>query len=554
VAFRPLRVAELAEILSFDFKTGPIPKFHEDLHMEDPVEAVLSTTSSLLAIVDVEGSLIIQFSHYSVKEYLTSSRLAETNDIILRHYHISMTVAHTLAAQACLSILLHLDKNVISTDSLEKYPLAEYAAEYWVNHARFEGVSGNVDDGMKRLFDPSKKHLAIWLWIHDPILSPWEQTRQVVAPPWGTTSREETPPGSPTEKAEPALQPRGSSLHYAAHCGLQVIVKFLIIQCLQDVHSRCFDDKSSPLHLASRQGHGDVALVLLEHGADLAAQTEDGSTPLHASSDVEVARLLLEHGADATARDKNGSTPLHRTLNVEVARLLLEHGADATARTNDGSTPLHRLWNVDVARLLLQHGADATARTNDGSTPLHTAWNIEATRLLLEHGGDVAAQSNDGSTLLHLASRWGDDEVVCFLFENGVDVTAVNKHGWTALHLVSRWGHVEIARLLLNHGADATAQNNYGSTPLNLALRAGHAEVARLLVQHGADTTGMNEQVATPWEVVLHPEDLELPRVPEGEPMRQPRTSTVVFVMMVIAWGIWSFLAPFAGMCANLRA
>ncbi|KAF8467477.1 hypothetical protein DFH94DRAFT_600255, partial [Russula ochroleuca] len=102
VAFRPLRVAELAEILSFDFKTGPIPKFHEDLHMEDPVEAVLSTTSSLLAIVDVEGSLIIQFSHYSVKEYLTSSRLAETNDIILRHYHISMTVAHTLAAQACL--------------------------------------------------------------------------------------------------------------------------------------------------------------------------------------------------------------------------------------------------------------------------------------------------------------------------------------------------------------------------------------------------------------------------------------------------------------------
>jgi hypothetical protein len=28
-AFRPLRVTELAEILSFDFKTGPIPIFHE---------------------------------------------------------------------------------------------------------------------------------------------------------------------------------------------------------------------------------------------------------------------------------------------------------------------------------------------------------------------------------------------------------------------------------------------------------------------------------------------------------------------------------------------
>jgi hypothetical protein len=75
VAFRPLRVVELAEILSFDFKAGPIPKFHEDWRLGDPVDAVLSTTSSLLAIVDVEGSPVIQFSHFSVKEFLTSARL-----------------------------------------------------------------------------------------------------------------------------------------------------------------------------------------------------------------------------------------------------------------------------------------------------------------------------------------------------------------------------------------------------------------------------------------------------------------------------------------------
>jgi hypothetical protein len=66
-----------------------------------------------------------------------------------------MTPAHTLAAQACLGILLHLDKNVVDQDSLEKYPLVEYAAEHWADHARFEGVSENVEDGMKRLFDPS---------------------------------------------------------------------------------------------------------------------------------------------------------------------------------------------------------------------------------------------------------------------------------------------------------------------------------------------------------------------------------------------------------------
>ena len=140
VAVRPFRVAELAEVLSFDFKTGSIPKFHEGWCSGDPVDAVLSTTPSLLSIVDADGSPVIQFSHYSVKEFLTSSRLAETHDIICRRYHISMTLAHTLAAQACLGILLHLDKNVVNRESLEKYPLVEYAARNWIHHAQFEGV------------------------------------------------------------------------------------------------------------------------------------------------------------------------------------------------------------------------------------------------------------------------------------------------------------------------------------------------------------------------------------------------------------------------------
>ena len=149
VASRPLRVEELAEMLAYDFKAGQIPKFHEGWRIEDPVDAVLSTCSSLLAIVDVgyPSRNVIQFSHFSVKEYLTSTRLAEESDIISRRYHISATPAHTLAAQACLGILLHLDKDVVSRDNKEKWPLAVYAAKHWVGHVLFEGVSQNVEDG-----------------------------------------------------------------------------------------------------------------------------------------------------------------------------------------------------------------------------------------------------------------------------------------------------------------------------------------------------------------------------------------------------------------------
>src|SRR5882672_9442637 len=162
VASRPLRVEELAEFLAFDFKAGPIPKFHEDWRLDDPLEAVLSTCSTLLVLVDIHDSQVIQFSHFSVKEFLTSTRFAEKHDTTSCRYHVSMKSAHTLITQACLGILLYLDENV-TRDGLKKYPLAEYAAEHWFDHARFGGVSKNAAEGIKQLFDVNDPHLAVWV-------------------------------------------------------------------------------------------------------------------------------------------------------------------------------------------------------------------------------------------------------------------------------------------------------------------------------------------------------------------------------------------------------
>ena len=168
VASRPLRIEELAEILVFDFNSGAIPKFHKDGRLINPVEAVLSACSTLLSIVNVntdgETSTVVRFAHFTVREFLMSSRFAERQDNISRHYYISMSRAHTFVAQACLGMLLHFDKN-ITTQSLQQFPFAQYAAEHWFEHAHFEGVSQHVMEGMKQLFDRTKPHLSIWLWI-----------------------------------------------------------------------------------------------------------------------------------------------------------------------------------------------------------------------------------------------------------------------------------------------------------------------------------------------------------------------------------------------------
>ena len=220
-----------------------------------------------------------------------------------------MTPAHTLVAKACLGIILHLNKNVPSKarlgtllpldenaaeDALQEFPLASYAALHWADHARFEGVSRNVEDEMNVLLDLSKPHLALWVSLHITEL-----------PSWKLFKRDEGP-----------LPTIGTPLHYATICGLHDFVKVLIVEYLYDVDFRDFENLT-PLHMASPRGYEQVARVLLECDADVTAQNDDGETPLHVASKeghLQVVRVLLEHGASTSARDKFGSTPLHLAL------------------------------------------------------------------------------------------------------------------------------------------------------------------------------------------------------------------------------------------------
>ena len=404
-ASRPLLVNELAEFLAFDFEAGSTPTLLADRRPEDPTHTVLSVCSSLLAVVETDGgSPVVQFAHFSVKEYLTSTRLARATAAISR-LHVSMTRAHTVIAQTCLGVLLHLDENV-NEDSLEKFPLAKYAAEHWVGHARFEDVSSSVQDGMKRLFDPNKHHFFVWIWIHDP------------------------DPGSfwISSRYEHAVQARAIPLHYAALCGIHDVAAFLIVERSQDVNAWGFTDEEAPLHVASRRGHADVAQLLLEHGADANARDKRVATssPLDQASSgghVEVAQVLLEHGADVKAQGYNNWTPLHYAQGEEVTRVLLKHGADANVLDSDGRPPLHhasRWGRVGTVRALLEYGVDVNARGAENVTPLHLASEMgepDVARLLLQYGADIHARDDDGQTPFMRATA----HVVDLLLEYGAE-------------------------------------------------------------------------------------------------------------------------------------
>jgi hypothetical protein len=144
VAIRPLRVEELAEVLAIDYSDAEgVPKLNPNWRWEDQERGLLTSCSSLIAIVGTGRSRVVQFSHFSVKEYLTSERLATSSQDVSR-YHITSETAHTILAQACVSVLLQLGDRDEKDDVEKNAPLAAYAAEYWIRHAQFKDVVAHI--------------------------------------------------------------------------------------------------------------------------------------------------------------------------------------------------------------------------------------------------------------------------------------------------------------------------------------------------------------------------------------------------------------------------
>ena len=288
VAIRPLQVEELAEVLAIKFfAPGGTPMLNETWRWEDKERAVLSACSSLIAIVQDRDSRRVQFSHFSVKEFLTSDRLAISMVNTLRYHHIHLEPAHTIMAQACLSVLLRLDSSM-NKRTIESYPLARYAGQHFGYHVGFENVLPHVTEGVDNLLDLGKPHFDTWVWLQIGDWGAW---------PWHNSRMDKFSallPPSPSPI--PKYPPRVSPLYYLAALGHFSLAHRLIAKCPQDLHT--VDNKGcTPLHIAILAGKDEVSQLLIEHPISLDIRNTEDWTLLHMaaySGLFEVSRILLE--------------------------------------------------------------------------------------------------------------------------------------------------------------------------------------------------------------------------------------------------------------------
>ncbi|XP_037111460.1 protein TANC2 isoform X1 [Syngnathus acus] len=288
-------------------------------------------------------------------------------------------------------------------------------------------------------------------------------------------------------------------------------------------------------------GHGDAVALLLDHGAQVDIQSQDGLTALGfaaSAGHLDVITLLSQHKAKVGHVDSSGRcVAVHAAQrgHLHVLRFLLKHaewsctsccgqrGVSRSQALQQALTAAASMGHAEIVSYLLEpseedHKEEERPGINTpdslwGETALTAAaggGRLSVCKLLLDQGAAPEQGSRRSVVPLFCAVRRGHWQVVELLLNHGAQVNMVDQQGRTALMTAASEGHMTTAKLLLDHGASLDQADREGLTALSWACLKGQLPLVRELVARGAATTHSDRSGRTPLDLAAFRGDPEV--------------------------------------------
>ncbi|MBO7090656.1 MAG: ankyrin repeat domain-containing protein [Victivallales bacterium] len=244
-----------------------------------------------------------------------------------------------------------------------------------------------------------------------------------------------------------------------------------------------------PISQAIRSGNLEMVKLLVDHGAEINAPTEDATPPFVwavQSGNLDIVKYLVENGAKLSFTVGKDLLLREAQNHLDVFKYLLTLDIGSGSMPPTGDTALHYVDNSEAIDILLAAGYDPNKKNNAGFTPLDIAiqdLNYGKIKQLIAKGAD-----RKGRHFLNLAVFCGDLEMAQKLLEEGEDINWINPaHNCTILYDLFNQDYdipqemrEKSARWLMAHGADVTLGSQYvwkGHAPSSLHAIAAHGSL-----------------------------------------------------------------------------
>ncbi|XP_077213250.1 uncharacterized protein LOC143848241 [Tasmannia lanceolata] len=272
-------------------------------------------------------------------------------------------------------------------------------------------------------------------------------------------------------------------LHLAARLGHLELAK-LLIKLRPSMVLAENREMETPMYEACREGHDKMAALLLESESSVVYKlNRDEDSVLSLSCDrghLDVVKLFLDNTFMRSDRTAYLHIAASHGFTAIVQEILKIEPRLALRRDERGFYPLHfasRKGHLETTRELLKANSDLSfLKDNNGRTPLHLAaisGQVDVINEIITSSPESALmQTQLGETVLHLSVMHNQYEAVKCLVEKLCIINLINMpdiNGNTVLHLSAIGKLSDITKLLLSQNkADMKTVNKNGLTVLDI--------------------------------------------------------------------------------------